>query len=366
MSERPYTLVAELTYRCPLRCLYCSNPVELAARLREPKGGELDTEGWRRVLREAEALGVVQVNFSGGEPLLRDDLQELVAEARACELYSNLITSGVPLERARLAALAERGLDAVQVSFQDDRPGAARRIAGVDELEQKLRVAGWVRELGLPLTVNAVLQRANLDRVAEIVALAEKLGAERLELANTTYLGWALVNRAALLPTRAQIERARAEAQAAADRLKGRMEILFVLPDYHTDLPRACMGGWASRHLVVAPDGVALPCHQARGIAGLAFASVRERPLDALWNDSPGFAAFRGEAWMQEPCRSCPRRAIDFGGCRCQAFQLTGDAGATDPACHLSPRHALVAEAVRHAEASPEPELVYRRAPRPR
>ena len=360
-APRPYTLVAELTYRCPLRCLYCSNPVELAAR-----GKELDTGEWRRVLREAEALGVVQVNFSGGEPLLRDDLEELVAEARACELYSNLITSGVPLERARLAALAERGLDAVQISFQDDRAGAAARIAGCDELEQKLRVASWVRELGLPLTVNAVLQRANLERVPELVALAEKLGAERLELANTTYLGWALVNRAALLPTRAQIARARADAQAAAARLAGRMEILFVLPDYHTDVPRACMGGWASRHLVVAPDGVALPCHQARAISGLEFGSVRERALDALWADSPGFNAFRGEAWLQEPCRSCPRRAVDFGGCRCQAFQLTGDAAATDPACHLSPRHALVTEAVLHAEASPEPALVYRRAPKTR
>ena len=358
-APRPYTLVAELTYRCPLRCLYCSNPVELAAR-----GKELATSEWRRVLREAEALGVVQVNFSGGEPLLRDDLEDLVAEARACALYSNLITSGVPLERARLARLAEQGLDSVQVSFQDDRPAAAARIAGCDELEQKLRVAGWVRELGLPLTVNAVLQRANLDRVPELVALAEKPGAERLELANTTYLGWALVNRAALLPTRAQIERARAEAQAAAERLRGRMELLFVLPDYHTGLPRACMGGWASRHLVVSPDGVALPCHQARAIAGLEFPSVRERALDALWSDSPGFNAFRGEGWMQEPCRSCPRRALDFGGCRCQAFQLTGDPAATDPACRLSPRHDLVTDAVQHSEASPEPELVYRRAPR--
>ena len=360
-APRPYTLVAELTYRCPLRCVYCSNPVELAAR-----GKELDTDSWRRVLREAEALGIVQVNLSGGEPLLRDDLEALVAEARACDLYTTLITSGEPLERARLAGLAALGLDAVQVSFQDDRADEARRIAGVDALAQKRRVAAWVRELGLPLTVNAVLQRANLDRVPEIVALAARLGAERLELANTTYLGWALVNRAALLPTRAQIERAREAAREASERLKGRMEILFVLPDYHTDLPRPCMGGWASRHLVVAPDGVALPCHQARSIASLEFPSVREASLDEIWRDSPGFQAFRGEAWMQEPCASCPRRGKDFGGCRCQAFQLTGDAAATDPACHLSPHHSLVREARRHAEASPEPELVYRRAPRPR
>lgn len=360
-APRPYTLVAELTYRCPLRCVYCSNPVELAAR-----GEELDTDSWRRVLREAEALGVVQVNLSGGEPLLRDDLEALVAEARVCDLYTTLITSGEPLVRARLEGLAGIGLDAVQVSFQDDRAREAERIAGRDAFEQKLRVAGWVRELDLPLTVNVVLQRANIDRVPEIVALAERLGAERLELANTTYLGWGLLNRAALLPTRAQIERARAAAREAAERLKGRIEILFVLPDYHTDLPRPCMGGWASRHLVVSPDGVALPCHQARAIPSLEFASVREASLDEIWQRSPGFQAFRGEDWMQEPCRSCARRGKDFGGCRCQAFQLTGDAAATDPACHLSPHHALVAEARRLAETPSESALVYRRPPRAR
>jgi len=357
-AERPYTLVAELTYRCPLRCAYCSNPVRVAQR-----SPELDTASWRRVLREAAELGVVQVNLSGGEPLLRGDLEELVAEAHAHELYTTLITSGVPLERARLEGLAARGLDAVQLSFQDDRPAEARRMAGVEALEQKLRVAQWVRELALPLTLNAVLQRDNIARVPELVALAERLGAERLELANTTYLGWALVNRDQLVPERAAIERARACAREAAERLRGRIEVLFVLPDYHSDYPRPCMGGWARTIVLVAPDGLALPCHQARSIAGLAFQNVREAPLAEIWRESPGFRAFRGEAWMQEPCRSCERRQLDFGGCRCQAFALLGDAAATDPACHLSPRHALVVAAREAAGRGPAGALVYRRAP---
>ena len=361
-AGRPYTLVAELTYRCPLRCVYCSNPVRV-----EKRSAELDTETWRRVLREAAELGVVQVNLSGGEPLLRADLEDLVAEAQSLELYTSLITSGVPLERARLARLAERGLDALQLSFQDDRAAEAGRIAGVEALEQKLEVAGWVRELELPLTVNVVLQRGNIERVPEIVALAERFGAERLELANTTYLGWALVNRDQLVPSHSAIARARDAARAATERLRGRMEVLFVLPDYHTDHPRPCMGGWARSIVVVAPDGLALPCHQARTIAGLEFWSVRERGLAEIWSDSPGFRAFRGEGWMQEPCRSCDRRAIDFGGCRCQAFHLVGDAAATDPACRLSPRHAIVSDARQRAEQpSPAGELVYRRAPTPR
>jgi pyrroloquinoline quinone biosynthesis protein E len=357
-SERPYTLVAELTYRCPLRCVYCSNPVHV-----ERRSPELDGATWRRVLREAAALGVVQVNLSGGEPLLRDDLESLVEETRALDLYTSLITSGVPLERARLADLQARGLTALQLSFQDERAAEAGRIAGVDALEQKLRVAEWARELELPLTVNVVLHRANIDRLPEIVSLAERLGAERLELANTTYLGWALVNRAQLVPSRESIERARTAARAAAERLRGRMEVLFVLPDYHTDFPRPCMGGWARSILVVAPDGVALPCHQARTIAGLEFQSVRDESLERIWRDSPGFRAFRGEAWMQEPCKSCERRTRDFGGCRCQAFHLTGDAAATDPACSLSPRHSLVHAVRDTADREPAGELVYRRAP---
>ncbi|HTO08000.1 MAG TPA: pyrroloquinoline quinone biosynthesis protein PqqE [Myxococcota bacterium] len=358
-AERPYTLVAELTYRCPLRCVYCSNPVQVD-RVRP----ELDASDWRRVLRQAAELGVVQVNLSGGEPLLRDDLEEIVAEARALDLYTNLITSGVPLDRERLAGLKARGLTALQLSFQDVRAPEARRIAGVEVLEQKRAVAGWVAELELPLTLNVVLHRSNIERIDEFVTLAETLGAERLELANTTWLGWALANRAQLVPSRAAIESARAAARAAAERLRGRMELLFVLPDYHTDVPRPCMGGWARSIVLVAPDGLALPCHQARTIAGLRFENVRDQSLAAIWNDSAGFRAFRGEDWMQEPCRSCERRTLDFGGCRCQAFHLTGDAAATDPACRLSPRHALV-RAARDAAEQPDAggELVYRRAP---
>jgi pyrroloquinoline quinone biosynthesis protein E len=358
VSERPYTLVAELTYRCPLRCVYCSNPVKL-----ERQDRELDTATWRRVLREAEALGVVQLNLSGGEPLLRDDLEALVEEAHACQLYTNLITSGTPLDEARLAGLVSRGLDAFQLSLQDPEPAAAERIAGRDLLAAKLEVAGWVRAAGLPLTLNVVLHRENIDRVDEIVALAERLGAERLELANTQYLGWALTNREALLPSEAAVARARAAAERAQSRLRGRMEVLFVLPDYQAGRPRACMDGWARRFIVVAPDGTMLPCHQAHTITTLRFENVAERSVAAIWNDSPAFNAFRGEGWMPEPCRSCDRRAVDFGGCRCQAFALAGDAALTDPACNLSPHHGTVAQARLRAEVDVARELVYRRVP---
>ena len=364
-DERPYTLVAELTYRCPLRCVYCSNPVAL-----QRYGRELDTETWRRVFREAEALGVVQLHLSGGEPLLRDDLEALVEEARARQLYSNLITSGVGLEEARLRGLRERGLDAVQISFQDVEVETAARIAGRDAFAAKHAAAALTRRLGLPLTVNVVIHRENIERVDAIIALAEHLGADRLELANTQFLGWALANRAALLPSAAALERARLVADAARTRLRGRMEVLFVLPDYHRDVPRACMDGWARRTIVVSPDGTMLPCHNAQTITSLHFESVRERSVGDIWERSDAFQAFRGEAWMQEPCRTCDRRAVDFGGCRCQAFHLTGDAAATDPACALSPRHELIRDArlraaLPRADHSGDPlvPLIYRRMP---
>jgi pyrroloquinoline quinone biosynthesis protein E len=346
-EERIYTLIAELTYRCPLRCPYCSNPLDF----REHRA-ELSTEEWRRVLREAEALGALQVNLTGGEPLLREDLELLVEEATRLQLFTNLITSGLPLERERLVALRAAGLNGVQVSLQDAEPGPSERIAGTTSFEQKLRVAGWVKSLALPLTLNVVLHRENLDHVERIVALAEELGADRLELANTQYLGWALLNREALLPTREQITAARRAASAAKERLKGRMEVLFVLPDYYSDRPKACMNGWARRYLVIAPDGRALPCHMASSIPGLEFDNVRERPLAEIWASSAAFEKFRGEAWMSETCRSCERRAEDFGGCRCQAFLLTGDAAATDPVCSLSPHHGLVRTARERAGAT--------------
>jgi len=337
---RPYTLIAELSYRCPLRCSYCSNPLDWA-RHRD----ELDTATWLRVFREAEELGVVQLNLTGGEPLVRDDLEVLVAGARSLELYTNLITSGIPLEKERLGKLRAAGLDNVQVSVQDVSAEASDRIAGTRSFDHKLEVARWVKELGMPLTLNIVLHRGNLDRVGEMIALAERLSADRLELANTQYLGWALINRQALLPTREQLEQARAIAAAAKKRLQGRLELLFVTPDYYAEYPKTCMDGWGRRFILISPDGLALPCHAAHTLPGLSFENVRERPLGSIWSGSAGFNAFRGEDWMREPCRSCERRALDLGGCRCQAFHLTGDARATDPACKLAPAHGMIESA---------------------
>jgi pyrroloquinoline quinone biosynthesis protein E len=349
-APRPYTLIAELTYRCPLSCAYCSNPLELGRH-----DAELATGDWARVFREAAALGVLQVNLTGGEPLVRGDLEALVAAARASDLYTNLITSGIPADAERLARLVAAGLDSLQLSVQDSDPHGAAWIAGRNDMDAKLATAAATRALGLPLTLNVVLHRGNIARVEDFVALAERLGAARLELANTQYLGWALANREALLPSRAAVEEARRAAAEARARLRGKMEVLFVRPDYHADRPRACMDGWARRYLVVTPDGVALPCHQAGEIAALApsWENVRDRSLGDIWNEGAGFRAFRGEAWMPAPCRTCDERTTDFGGCRCQAFALLGDAAATDPACALAPRHDLVVAARARAEAAP-------------
>ncbi|EYF05698.1 Coenzyme PQQ synthesis protein E [Chondromyces apiculatus DSM 436] len=340
MVERPYTLIAELTYRCPLRCPYCSNPVALDERAES--AGELSTEEWRRVFADAVGLGVMQLHLTGGEPLARRDLEDLVRAAQALGLYTNLITSGIPLTRERLAALREAGIDNVQLSFQDESAARGDLIGGYAAHARKLTVAGWVKAEGLPLTVNVVLHRRNIDHVAGLVALAERLGADRLELANTQYLGWALANRGALMPTREQLDAAFATAAAARERLRGAMEIVYVTPDYFADRPRACMEGWARRYVHVTPAGKVLPCHAAQTLPGLAFEGVRERPLPEIWRGSAGLDAFRGEGWMKEPCRSCDRRGVDFGGCRCQAYHLAGDAAAADPACALSPDHGLI------------------------
>ena len=353
-GHRPYTLVAELTYRCPLRCSYCSNPVDWARRR-----NELGTDDWLRVFREVEDLGVVQLNLTGGEPVLRDDLEVLIEGARKLDLYTNLITSGIPLTRERLAAFRAAGLDNVQISVQDVTATASDRIAGTRSFERKIEVGRWVKALGMPLTLNIVLHRENLGRVAEMIALAETMGADRLELANTQYLGWALVNRRALLPAREQIEQARALAAEAKRRLRGRMEVLFVTPDYYAEYPKTCMDGWGRRFIVVSPEGLALPCHAAHTLPGIAFENVRDHPLAAIWSDSPGFNAFRGEAWMPEPCRSCDRRAKDFGGCRCQAYHLTGKAAATDPVCKLAPDHRLIEAARREVATGEIPRLQY-------
>ena len=351
--ESPYTLVAELTHRCPLACPYCSNPRQLVAR-----GDELATDDWLRVIGEAADLGVMQLHLSGGEPLARSDLEAIAARARARDLYVNLVTSGIPLQRERLERLAP-SIDHVQLSVQDADPARSDHVAGLPSYAAKMRVASWVKELGLPLTLNVVLHRANLDHLEAIVAMAERLGADRLELANVQMVTWALHNAMALLPTRAQIDRARAVAQAARARLAGRMEVVLVLPDWHADRPRACMDGWGRRFMVVAPDGVVLPCHAARTLP-LSFESVRAASLARIWREGQGLQAFRGEAWMPEPCASCDRRGVDFGGCRCQAFALTGDAGATDPACHLAPAHGLLVQARARAAVEPEGRWLYR------
>lgn len=337
---RPYTLIAELTYRCPLKCPYCSNPTNL-----KEHDGELTTDEWKRVLGEAEELGVMQVHFTGGEPCSRKDLEELVTRARELELYSNLVTSGVPLSKERLEGLAKRGLDHVQVSVQSARQERSDEIAGFASFPQKLEVMRWVRELDLPLTMNVVLHRANLDEIDELVAMAESVGAARLELANTQYVSWALTNRDQLMPSRQQLEEAGAKAAVHKKRLEGKMDVLFVKPDYFGTTPKACMDGWARRFIHMVPDGRVLPCHAATSITSLTFDNVKDKSLGDIWRDSPALNAYRGEAWMQEPCRSCDKRTIDFGGCRCQAFALTGDAAATDPACSLSASHVIVREA---------------------
>ena len=344
-APRLYNLVAELTYRCPLRCVYCSNPLEFRA-VRE----SLDGEAWGRVIREAAELGALHVGLTGGEPTLHPDLEAIVAAAAEAGVYTHLITAGTTLERADLERLRAAGLRSVQLSVQDSRAADSDAIAGVVAFDRKLAFARDVRALDLPLCLNAVLHRRNLERVPELIDLARQLDAHRLELANTQYHGWALLNRDQLLPSREQL----AEAARAVERARARggPEIVFVLPDYHADRPKPCMGGWGQKIAVVAPDGRVLPCHAAAELIGLEFWSVTERSFRDCWEQAPGMNAFRGEGWMPEPCRSCPERGRDFGGCRCQAFALTGDAARTDPACELAPDHGLVVEARRAADAT--------------
>jgi pyrroloquinoline quinone biosynthesis protein E len=338
--HKPLGLLAELTHRCPLGCPYCSNPLALDAR-----EYELDTETWIRVLREAAALGVLQVHLSGGEPGARRDLVDITAGARSAGLYTNLITSAVGITGRTLGALADAGLDHVQISIQDSEPSSADHIAGYDgAFARKRALAAEVVRQKLPLTVNAVMHRANIDRIEDMVDLALSLGASRVEIAHVQYYGWALENRAMLMPTREQVERAAALVEDLRARHYGRIVIDAVVPDYYARYPKPCVGGWGRRSLNVTPAGKVLPCHAAESIAGLEFWNVREHSLADIWANSPAFNAFRGTAWMKEPCASCPRREQDFGGCRCQAFALTGDAAATDPVCRLAPDHARVVE----------------------
>lgn len=336
----PVGMLLELTYRCPLHCIYCSNPLEMAKQ-----EAELDTGQWREVLDQAAALGVLQVHFSGGEPLLRRDLLELVEHASQLGLFSNLITSGIGMRRDMPQALQAAGLGAFQLSLQGASPEMVQEVAGGPFWDKKMQVAELVREAELSLTVNAVLHARNLHQTGQLIDLAAEMGADEIELANTQYYGWALLNRNHLMPTPEQLEAGTLEVNDRRERYRGRLEIIWVVPDYYDDFPKPCMGGWGDSLFSVTPDGRTLPCLAAGVIPDLDLPSVRDKSLREIWYESPAFNAFRGFEWMQEPCRSCPMKEQDYGGCRCQAFLLTGDAAATDPVCIYSPAHSKIDEA---------------------
>src|SRR3954447_2677 len=346
MISNPLALIAEVTHRCPLHCVYCSNPLQLAGT-----EWELPTAEWTRVFEQAGKLGMLHAHFTGGEPLARTDLVELIAAARGAGLYTNLITSGLGLNEARLQALVDSGLDHVQVSFQDSREPAANWIAGAKAHAHKVEISRAIRKHKIAFTVNLVVHRQNLDHLEEMIAFIEQLNPERVEIAHAQYYGWALANRAALLPTREQLDRAVTIVADAERRLAGRMRIDSVVPDYYAKYPKACMGGWGQKLLLINSSGKVLPCHAAEVLPGMSFENVRDKSLAWIWQESASFQRFRGEAWMPEPCRSCERRVHDFGGCRCQALLLAGDANATDPACSLAPAHEIVEAAVRKANS---------------
>jgi len=344
---RPQALIAEITHRCPLHCVYCSNPLAM-----RPRGEEMAAGAWERIFREAAELGVLHVHLTGGEPVLRPDLEQLVRAGRAANLYVNLITSGIGLSEQRLDALIDAGLDHLQLSFQDSEEAPANEFAGVRAHARKLALAGVVRTRQIAFTLNAVVHRRNLDRLEAIIGMAERLGVDRLEIANVQYYGWAIENRETLMPTRAQMSACVATVQTHQQRLKGRMRIDFVPPDYYARYPKACMGGWGRSLMVVDPAGWVLPCHAAGVIPELAFDNAQAHPLRWIWEESAAFRRFRGEDWMPEPCRSCDRRHEDFGGCRCQAMLLTGNASATDPVCSLAPDRKLVDAVIERANTA--------------
>ncbi|MEO0972677.1 MAG: pyrroloquinoline quinone biosynthesis protein PqqE [Pseudomonadota bacterium] len=346
---RPHWLLAELTYRCPLQCPYCSNPVDMA-RYRE----ELTTEQWKRILYDARAMGAVQLGFSGGEPLVRKDLEELISYGRELGYYSNLITSGVGMDEARVRAFREAGLDHIQISFQASDETLNNYIAGTDSFEHKLAMARAVKAQGYPMVLNIVIHRQNIEQIEAILDMAVELQADFVELASTQYYGWSRVNAEHLLPTRAQLQRAEAVAHQYQDRYRDRMKIIYVVPDYFEDRPKACMNGWGSVFLTVVPDGRALPCHAAGQLPGMTFPHLAETSVYDAWCASDAFNAFRGLDWMAEPCRSCPEKEKDFGGCRCQAYMLTGDARNADPVCAKSPHKSALLDEVNAIEARAE------------
>jgi pyrroloquinoline quinone biosynthesis protein E len=361
----PLWLLLELTYRCPLHCVFCYNPTDFAT-----VGHELETEEWLRVLAQAREVGAVQLGLSGGEPLVRQDLETIVAEGHRLGFYTNLITSGVGLTEHRMSALKDAGLDHIQLSFQDSTRAMNDFLSSTRTFELKARVAALIKAHRYPMVLNVVLHRLNIEHVEEILGMAERMGADYVELANTQYYGWAWLNRAQLLPSREQLQRAERAVERFRARVGSRLRVFFVVPDYYERRPKACMRGLGSVFLTIAPDGTALPCQAARMLPGLEFPSVREATVGAIWYDSPAFNRYRGESWMKEPCRSCPERTRDFGGCRCQAYLLTGDAANADPVCELSPHHSLIQHAIEDAErASAEGSatgrpLVFRRYPR--
>ncbi|MFZ0038036.1 MAG: pyrroloquinoline quinone biosynthesis protein PqqE [Candidatus Acidiferrales bacterium] len=348
----PLALIAEITHRCPLHCVYCSNPLEMKSRAEE-----LPAKVWIEAFKQAAALGALQLDLTGGEPLARADLTELVAAARNARLYTNLITSGIGLTAERLDALVRAGLDHIQLSFQDSREEPANEFAGAAAHERKLAIAAEIAKHRLAFTMNIVVHRRNLARLEEMIALAEQLGAHRLEIAHVQYYGWAIENRESLLPSREQVERSLEIIRAAEERLRGRMRIEYVVPDYYAIFPKACMGGWGRKLMLIDPSGHALPCHAAGVIPGMQFEKITERSVEWIWEQSPSFTRFRGEDWMPEPCRSCDRRTLDFGGCRCQALLLAGDANVTDPVCSLAPSHGIVTEILEKANAPATPAL---------
>ncbi len=353
----PLWLLAEITYRCPLHCVFCYNPTDFARH-----EDELSTDEWLRVLREGRALGAVQCGFSGGEPLLREDLEDLVAEAHRLGYYTNLLTSGVGLTPERAAALKAAGLDHIQLSFQDSTREMNDFLSHTKTFALKQRVGEMLKAQGWPMVLNVVMHKLNIEHIGRIIEMAHELGAEYLELANSQYYSWALENRGHLMPTSEQLRRAETITDAWRQKLEGRMKIFFVSPDYHESRPKKCMNGWGNVFLTIAPDGAALPCHTARMLPGLDFPNVRDTSLRSIWYESEGFNRYRGTGWMKEPCSTCPDKEKDLGGCRCQAYMLAKDAAAADPVCPKSPHHAVVQAAVAAANAGevPAQPLVFR------
>ena len=344
--QQPLWLLAELTYACPLQCPYCSNPVEMAK-----VKNELSTDDWIRVLREGRKMGATQLGFSGGEPLTRPDLEELIAEARQLGFYTNLITSGLGMDEKRIKAFKDAGLDHIQVSFQASSEELNNFIAGTNAFEHKKEMARLVKKYGYPMVLCFVLHRKNEDQIRDILDLSIALEADYVELATTQYYGWAYHNREQLLPTRAQLAHAEEVAKEYQEKMKGKMKIYYVIPDYFEDRPKRCMDGWGKVFLTITPDGTALPCHAARQLPGLEFPNVKDHSVNWIWNESPDFNKFRGLDWMKEPCRTCPEKEKDLGGCRCQAYMLTGDAANADPVCDKSPHHNKIIELVDKVEA---------------